>query len=302
MEISLALGGGGSRGYAHIGVIRRLEKEGFLIRAVAGTSAGGIVAALYAAGFSPDEMESHFAELDQSKLFSISLSEGPGLLSISYVTQLLEKYLGERDSETLKIPCALVAVDIRSHREVILTKGRVVDAILATIAIPGIFAPKILGEYELVDGAVLNPVPVTIARSLMKYLPVVAVVLSPEMQAPANFVHIPLPVKIPTPIVERLTRLRLAHAFQIFEQSVDLGQRMITALRLEVDDPEVIIRPEVAMIGILDKTDIGAVVALGEKAVEAVLPDLRRETSWSRRMGRGILTPRRGRRREIPAQ
>ncbi len=83
---------------------------------------------------------------------------------------------------------------------------------------------------------------------------------------------------------------------------MDLGQRMITTLRLEVDDPEVIIRPEVAMIGMLDKTDIGAAVALGEKAVEAVLPDLLRETSWSRRMGRGIFTPRRGRRREILSQ
>lgn len=302
MDISLALGGGGSRGYAHIGVIRRLEKEGFRIRAVAGTSAGGIVAALYAAGFSPDEMENHFEELDQSKLFTITLNEGPALLSISYATRILEKYLGEREFESLKIPCALVAVDLRSHREVILNKGRVVDAVLATTAVPGVFPPRVLGEYELVDGGVLNPVPVGIARSLMKYLPVAAVVLSPEMEAPVNLVHLSLPVRIPTPIVDRLTRMRLAQAFKIFEESVELGQRMITALRLEVDEPEVVIRPEVGMIGLLEKTDIRAAVALGEKAVEAVLPDLLRETSWSRRMGRGIFIPRKRGRREIPVR
>ena len=69
MEIALALGGGGSRGYSHIGVIRRLEQEGYQIKAVAGTSAGGIIGGLYAAGYTPDEMEARFNKLDQTKLF-----------------------------------------------------------------------------------------------------------------------------------------------------------------------------------------------------------------------------------------
>jgi NTE family protein len=295
MDIALALGGGGSRGFAHIGVLRRLEAEGFRIRAVAGTSAGGIIAAVYAAGYSPDEMESLFSKIDQSKLFALSFSEGPGLLSLSNASKLLGEFLGDRTFDDLKLPCALVAVDVKSAQEVILNKGRVVDAILATIAIPGVFPPKILGEHELVDGGVLNPVPVSVARSLAPRMPVAAVVLSPAMEKPGRFAHIPLPVKIPTPIVERLTRLRVAQAFNIFLQSVDIGQRMITQLRLEADAPEVVIRPEVSNVGLLDKVEVSEVTRLGEKATEAVLPDLFRAVSWPRRMGRQLFPPGEGR-------
>lgn len=290
MDISLALGGGGSRGYAHVGVIRCLEAEGFRVRAIAGTSAGGIAASLYAAGYSPDEMETRFSKIDQSKLFALSFSDEPGLLSLSNPARVLEEFLGERTFADLEIPCAVVAVDVESSREVILNRGRVVDAILATIAIPGVFPPKILDEHELVDGGVLDPVPVSVARSLAPHLPVAAVVLSLPMEQPTPFAHLPLPTRIPAPIVQRLTRLRVAQAFNIFLQSVDIGQRMITELRLEVDEPEVIIRPDVGGIGILDRVDVNAVARLGEKAAEAVLPDLRRAASWSRRLGRQLFS------------
>jgi NTE family protein len=299
MDIALALGGGGSRGYAHIGVIRRLEAEGFHIRAVAGTSAGGIVASIYAAGYSPDEMEALFSKIDQSKLFALSFNEGPGLLGLSNATKVLEGFLGDRTFADLRIPCALVAVDVKSPREVILHKGRVVDAVLATIAIPGIFSPKVIGEHELVDGGVLDPVPVSVARSLAPRLPVAAVVLSPEMEQPTRFSHIPLPVKVPAPIVERLTRLRVAQAFNIFLQSVDIGQRMITELRLEVDEPEAVVRPAVGSIGLLESVDVGKVARLGEKATEAVLPDLLRAVSWPRRIERQLFPPGEHRRKGI---
>lgn len=302
MDITLALGGGGSRGYAHVGVIRRLEAEGFRIRAVAGTSAGGIVAAVYAAGYSPDEMESLFSEIDQSKLFALSLNAGPALLSLSHAAKVLEEFLGDRTFSDLELPCAVVAVDIKSPREVILHTGRVVDAVLATIAIPGVFPPKVLGEHELVDGGVLDPVPVSVARSLAPRLPVVAVVLSPAMEQPTRFAHLPLPVRIPPPIVERLTRLRLAQAFNVFLQSVDIGQRMITELRLEVDAPEVVIRPEVGRLGLLDSVEIGDVIRLGEKAAEAALPELMRAVSWPRRMGRQLFPPGERRNRTVASR
>ena len=91
MDITLALGGGGSRGYAHIGVLRRLEEEGLKVKAVAGTSAGGIIAAAYAAGYSPDELEDMFSQIDQSKLFARSGKEGPGILGLSGAIKELEK-------------------------------------------------------------------------------------------------------------------------------------------------------------------------------------------------------------------
>jgi NTE family protein len=280
MDISIALGGGGSRGHAHIGVLRRLEQEGFHIRALAGTSAGGIVATAYAAGYTPAELETIFSELDQSKLFARSSHEGPGILGLSRATRELENIFDDRTFADLQIPCAVVAVDIKAGIEVILNEGRVVDAILATIAVPGVFPPKVCGEMQLVDGAVLNPVPVSVARLLAPKLPVVAVVLDTLVETHGRLSSIPLPVSVPVPLVERLTRTRVAQAFNIFLQSVDLGSRKLAEMRLRLDDPDVIIRPDVSGIGLLDNVDVHKIVRLGERAAEAALPELKRVVAW----------------------
>jgi NTE family protein len=288
MDISLALGGGGSRGHAHIGVLRCLEREGFRVRAVAGTSAGGIIAAMYAAGYTPDEMEARFAKMDQSKFFGRTSKDGPGLLGLSGAQKILEEFLGDRTFADLKIPCAVVAVDIKLAREVVLSKGRVVDAVMATVAVPGIFPPKEFDDHQLVDGGVLDPVPVSVARSLAPRLPVVAVVLTPLVEQTGGLAHLPLPVPVPGSIVERLTRTRIAQAFNIFLNAVDTGGRMITELRLQVDRPEVVIRPDVDHIGLLDEVDVHEVVRSGEVAAEAVLPDLKRAVAWPRRFRRKL--------------
>jgi NTE family protein len=264
MDISLALGGGGSRGYAHIGVLRCLEQAGFHVRAVAGTSAGGIVATAYAAGYTPDELEAAFSKVDQSKLFARSPQEGPGILGLSGAVKLFEEFFGDRTFADLNIPCAVVAVDLKAGREVILNQGRVVDAILATIAVPGVFPPKQFGDAKLVDGAVLNPVPVSVARSLAPRLPVMAVVLDVLAEPSGGLTGILLPVPVPAPIVERLTRTRVAQAFSIFLQSVDVGSSKLAEMRLKEDDPDVIIRPDVSGIGLLDKVDVHRIVRLGE--------------------------------------
>lgn len=295
MDITLALGGGGSRGHAHIGVLRRLEAEGFRVRAIAGTSAGGLVAAAYAAGISPDEMEEIFIGIDQSKLFGRIAHQGPGLLGLSGAAKILKKILGDRTFHDLEIPCALTSVDINSATEIVLDQGRLLDAVLATIAIPGVFPPMEMGSLRLVDGAVLDPVPVSLARALAPDLPVAAVVLSQTLERPGNFSSLPIPVGVPVPLVEKLTQLRLAQAIGIFIESVDVGERMITALRLQIEAPEVIIRPEVAGIGVLDKVDVHHVVRLGEKAVDAALPRLFRAVSWTSRLRRRLFPPRQAR-------
>lgn len=291
MDIALALGGGGSRGYSHIGVLRCLEKKGFRIRAVAGTSAGGIIAALYAAGYTPDKMEAMLSNIDQSKLFGRSGKDGPGLLGLTGATKVLEDMLGDRTFVDLPIPCALTAVDIKSAGEVILREGRVVDAVLATIALPGIFPPKDLKEYQLVDGAVLNPVPVSVARLLAPRLPVAAVILNSQSDIGRGFTQIQLPIPIPGPIVDRLVKTRVAQAFNIFLHSVDIGSQKLAELRLREDNPEVVIRPEVGNIGLLDTVDVHEVIHLGEAATEAVLPLLKRVTSWPNRIRRIIFQP-----------
>lgn len=287
MDITLALGGGGAKGNAHIGVLRRLEKEGFHIRAVAGTSFGGIVATLYASGRTPDEIEELFLRVDQSRLYGHLAGEGPSLLGLGGATKWLDEVFGTTTFDDLKLPCAVTAVDLKSAREVILTEGLVSDAILATIALPGIFPPRRIQEWELVDGGTLDPVPVSVARSLAPGLPVVAVVLSAPVGEPARTIEMTLPY-LPGAIARRISRLRPAQAFDIFLQAVDIGNRLMTELRLEVDDPEIIIRPAVTHIQLLDKVDTSEVARLGEQAVESLLPELRRVTAWPARLARSI--------------
>ena len=125
MDISIALGGGGAKGNSHIGVLRRLEGEGFKIKAVAGTSFGGIVAALYAAGNSPDKIQNIFCEVDQSRLYSRSAQERPALLGLAGVRNWLDEVVGQRTFADLTIPCALTAVDLNCGCEVILDEGRI---------------------------------------------------------------------------------------------------------------------------------------------------------------------------------
>lgn len=284
MDISVALGGGGARGFAHIGVLRCLKKAGFRVRTIAGTSAGGIVACMFAAGITPDEIAEHGLRVNQNKLYSSSSHSGPALIGLSNVDKILTEIIGDRNFSDLKIPCAVVAVDINSNREVILNKGRIVDALLATIAVPGIFPPKQINGSMLVDGGVLNPVPVSVARYLENKFPVVAVVLSSPMARINKGSLLRMPVKIPSLLANRITHLRVAQAFSIFMQSVDLGQRMITELRLEVDRPDYIIRPEVDKIGLLDKVDINAVVRLGESAALDMLRERKTSLFWARRL------------------
>jgi len=285
MEISLALGGGGSKGFAHLGVLRCLEKQGYKICAVAGTSAGGIVAAIYAAGYSPQEMIEKFQQADQSQFFGRQSGDGPALLGVAGLNQLLKDMLGERTFADLKIPCALTAVDLNTEKEVILRVGRVADAVLATSALPGIFPPKSWQDYYLVDGGLLDPVPVALARSLAPSLPVVAVVLSNLDPDPLKIME-PLPFLPDIPLLRPITRLRVAQAFNVFMHSIDISTRYLTMMRLKIERPEVVIQPELKDIGILDQVDLLEISSRGERAAEAVLPELRRKTSWLSRIGR----------------
>lgn len=287
MDISLALGGGGAKGNSHIGVIRRLEKEGFRIRAVAGTSFGGLVGTLYASGMTPDEIEDRFIKTDQARLYGHLNGDGPSLLGLAGADRLFGELLGDKTFDDLKMPCGVTAVDLKTAREVILTEGSLRDALMATIALPGIFPPRRIRDWELVDGGTLDPVPVSVARVLAPGLPVVAVVLTIPVGEPARTMEVSLPY-IPGLIARRITRLRPAQAFDIFMKSIDIGSRLMTELKLERDAPEVILRPAVKHIQLLDQVDVREVALLGEQAVEDSLPELRRATSWGARIKRTI--------------
>lgn len=293
MDITLALGGGGAKGNAHIGAIRRLEKEGYRIRSVAGTSFGGLVAILYASGCTADEIEQIFTSTDQGSLYVRDSNDGPSLLGLSGVRKLLNTLVGEKTFDDLKIPCAVTAVDTKTGNEVVISEGYLRDGVLATIALPGIFPPHRLNSWELMDGGVLNPVPVTVARMLSPNLPIVAVVLNDPLDIPVRTYAIPVPAILPKQITDRIYRLHVAQAFDIFMRAVDLSSRALAHYRLEADAPDIIVRPKVHHMKLLDKVVVKDVAMLGEVAVEAILPELKKVTSWSSRMNKKIFGGRR---------
>lgn len=288
MDISLALGGGGAKGNSHIGVIRRLEAEGYNIRAVAGTSMGGIVGVFYAAGFTPNEIENTFSKVDQSRLYSRSMEDRTSLLGLGGVSRWLDSVLSDLTFADLIIPCAVTAVNLNDGCEVLLDSGLVKDALLATIAIPGIFPSHTWKGGELVDGGVLNPVPVSVARTLKPSLPVVAVSLHAPLGKPARSIGVPVPSGLPKPILDRLANIRIAQAFDVFMRSVDVGNRAVAEYRLKVDKPDVIIFPEISDIDLLEPVDVREVAQRGDKAVEVALPALKQMVSWASRLRRNL--------------
>ena len=300
MNITLALSGGGIKGFAHIGSLRILEREGFRIQGVAGTSAGGLVGALYAAGYSPDEMEARLRDIDQGNLFSRMHGDGPALLGLAGVTAILHELLGERSFDDLRLPLALTATDINVGLPVVIKQGRLIDAVLATSAVPGVFPARSVDGHMLVDGGIMNPIPVAEARALYPNGPVVAVVLSPPLGSQEkanneNAENIPL-LMTNLPLVYRLAgRLRLAQAFNLFIHSMDLSGLMLMDKQLQLEKPEVIIRPELGQIGIIDQVDIPEVIKSGELATLEVLVEIRKAVSWRyqfrQRISR-ILSPR----------
>jgi NTE family protein len=285
MDISVALGGGGARGLAHIGVLQVLEREGFIIRAIAGTSMGGVIAAMYAAGYSPDEMVDTASETPPMGLLR-ARPDGAGLIGLGRVAEFMKKGIGDRTFADMRIPLALTATDLEMGREVVITQGNVVDGILATIALPGIFSPKIQGDTRLVDGGMVDPVPVRPARELFPAAPVVAVALSPK---PEEWGTKRSPSPLGTlPVLDMFSRLRPGQALNVFLRALEISARSMTELHLQVDKPDVVIRPAVSHIGLLQQAPVSEAADLGAKATEEALPELRALFTPSRRLARQV--------------
>jgi NTE family protein len=275
-KISLALGGGGMKGFAHIGVLRQLEKEGFDIKAIAGTSAGGIIGALYSSGLPINEIIDLSKRMKFSDIFHRSSDDGPSLLGLGGLYKQLDQVLGDIDFKDLKIKFATVAVDTNQGMPVILNQGKVLDAVQATIAVPGIFPAKKIGDLNLVDGGVLDPVPVTTARWLNPDIPVVAINLIPSLDKWPETPRMDIPPFVPIPqfIADQLNQFRLGQAMHVFINSMEIMMNMVAELRLKVDKPDVLIRPDVFNYTMFDKVDVDEMVKIGEEAIKKSADEL----------------------------
>ncbi len=160
--VSLVLGSGGARGYAHIGVIKELEKQGYEIKSISGSSMGALVGGLYASGKlqAYEDWVLNFDVLDVLDLVDFSFSDG-GMIKADKVFDKIQEFMGKDILiEDLPIPFTATATDILNKKEVWLRKGSLKDAIRASISIPTIFTPKKLNGRVLFDGGILNPVPI----------------------------------------------------------------------------------------------------------------------------------------------
>lgn len=168
MKIGYALGGGAARGLSHIGVLKVLHQRGISPDMIAGTSIGAIIGALYAGGYDPEDIEKIVLGLDWKKLANLVDVTLPfsGLLQGKRVVVLLRSILGDMTFSQLRFPFACVATDILSGEQVVIRDGDLVEAVRASISIPGIFTPVELSGRFLVDGGLTNSVPVSICREM----------------------------------------------------------------------------------------------------------------------------------------
>lgn len=270
-KIGLALSGGGARGLAHIGALKVLEQEGIPIDLLAGTSMGGVIAATYAAGLSPKFLEQEALRLAKAhnllSLFDLSLPR-QGLFEGQKIVSYLTKHLGERTFEDLSIPLRLIAVDLNNSQKVVLSEGRVVDAVRATIALPGIFRPVERGEQLLVDGGLLDNIPADVVRQMGA-----DVVIAIDVMTGSNTL---------SALTRALQERRylpggLASTFEVMARSLDVMMTEINLRCLNKADPDVVIRPKIppdmsVLLGFPRAADI---IPLGEEAMREALPRIK---------------------------
>ena len=181
-------------------------------------------------------------------------------------------------------------MDLFSSKEIILNNGNLLDAVLATIAVPGIFPPKDINGRRLVDGGILDPVPVALARYLDPLAPVIAVCLSPDTQTnlgqPTFHIPAPTPIPIPAMIIEQFSKLRISQAVNIFTQSMEITSNMLADLRIKIDQPDILIRPKLDHISIFDNVKPEELVEIGEESFLEVQKDLDKQFRFINQLSR----------------
>ncbi|KAF1710353.1 patatin [Pseudoxanthomonas kalamensis DSM 18571] len=286
--VALALGGGSARGWAHIGVIRALEEAGMRIDMVCGTSIGALVGAVYATG-ELDRFEQWVLELGLREVASfLDVGFGGGLLKGEKLMAFFEQQYQDRPIEELDIPFAAVATSLRTGAEVWLRSGSTLRAVRASIALPGLFTPVIHGDTILVDGGLVNPVPVSLARAMEADV-VIAVDLSSDMlgrnlqqsrvqEAPPpeerddwwGKLQGRLAAMRPPSSNHGRDQPRVPDLLNVLASSINIMQVRIARSRMAGDPPELIVAPRLAHMGLYDFHRAKEAIEEGRNAVARV--------------------------------
>ena len=265
-KIGLALGGGGAKGFAHVGVLRALEELKVHPDILTGTSMGGVVAALYAAGLSVERIE---ASLRATGLTVLAAREPSrlGLVGRTKLIQWLGSLIGDVTFDQLPRGLALMAVDLEAETEVILDTGRVMDAVLATMAFPGLFAPVERDGRYLIDGGALNNVPFDVARHLGADFVVASDVLAhraPLFQNPASTAR---PVE--SLVRQLLFRSGAEALWEVVERTLTIMQEGHVKDKMATCPPDVMLCPEVGHVALFEVHQFEECLEAGVAAVRA---------------------------------
>ncbi|GLQ06831.1 patatin-like phospholipase family protein [Sneathiella chinensis] len=290
-KIGLALGSGVARGWAHIGVLRRLEKEGIKPDLVCGTSIGALVGGLYLAGQldSIEDFARSFGRTSMFRFLDLRLSGG-SLISGKKLFNVITDTVGDTRIEDLPAPFSAITTELGTGHEIWIREGSLAEAIAASYALPGLFAPKRIDERWLIDGALTNPVPVSVCRALGARL-VIAVNLNADVFGMTNVGEGEL-TREETESANNshgfhsLSPLNLMKhrffdrsgsdpsIFGVMMSSLNIVQDRLSRSRLAGDPPDVTVAPRLASFGLLEFDKAEEMIEEGENAVERSLPFL----------------------------
>jgi NTE family protein len=242
------LGGGAARGFAHIGVIQVLEEAGVRPDLVVGTSAGSLVAALYAAGRNGAELAALALAMDESAITDWAFP-GRGVIRGDALARYVREHTGGRNLEQMRLPLGIVATDLASGSAILFQRGDAGLAVRASSAVPAVFQPVAINGREYVDGGLVSPVPVRFARQMGAEV-VVAVDISSAPQGNAT-----------------------GDAIRMLLQTFAIMGRSIS--QLELRDADIVLRPMLAGVGSADFTARRRAIDAGRSAALAQLPRLR---------------------------
>lgn len=290
-RIGLALGGGSARGWAHIGVLRALEEAGVKPDLVCGTSIGALVGAAYAAG-ELDRLEAWVRGLRLQTVVSfLDFSLGGGLIKGDKLIDFFRAHFVDRDICELNRPFGAVATDLQHGREIWLREGPVTDAVRASIALPGLFTPALQEGRWLVDGGLVNPVPVSLCRAMGADL-VIAVDLNADLLGrhlkpkPARQRKAAEPDSLTETVMARIqdgiAQLKRNHAdaprppamLDVLASSINIMQVLITRSRLAGEPADMLVTPLLADLELMDFHRAATAIDAGRQAVAAALPQL----------------------------
>ncbi|MCE2657424.1 MAG: patatin-like phospholipase family protein [Rubrivivax sp.] len=247
-RIALALGGGAARGFAHIGVIQVLESQGIRPDIIVGTSAGSLVAALYADGKTGAELESLALTLDESALTDWSLPSR-GVLRGDALARWVRQATGGKAIEQLSRPLGIVATDLQTGTGVLFQRGDTGQAVRASSAVPAVFQPVRIAEREYVDGGLVAPVPVRFARQMgATHVIAVDISMPPELGSPDGTLGL------------------LLQTFAIMGRSIN---------QYELREADVVLRPQMIGLSSADMSNRVRAIRAGREAASAQLPALR---------------------------